>query len=64
LLEEAGYEVTCIVSGAEEIEDDSFPPAELALENAARKAGIVAGNSPDDTVIAADTVVWKAGRFF
>ncbi|MCX6969071.1 MAG: Maf family protein [Verrucomicrobia bacterium] len=64
LLEEAGYQVTCIVSGAEEIEDHSFSPAELALENAARKAGIVAGNSPEDTVIAADTVVWKGGRFF
>ena len=53
-----------MVSGAEEIEDHSFSPAELALENTARKAGIVAGNSPDNTVIAADTVVWKAGRFF
>lgn len=64
MLEDAGYVVTCVVSGAEEIEDHSFPPAGLALENAARKAGIVAGSSPDEIVIAADTVVWKAGRFF
>ena len=64
LLEEAGYQVECIVSGAEEIEDHSFQPADLALENAARKAGAVAGNSPNHLVIAADTVVWKSGRFF
>lgn len=64
MLEDAGYQVTCVVSGAEEIEDHAFPPAELALENAARKAGIVAGHFPDNTVIAADTVVWKAGWFF
>lgn len=64
MLEEAGYQVTCIVSGAEEIEDHSFSPAELALENAARKARIVARKSPDNIVIAADTVVWKSGRFY
>ena len=59
-----GYQVTCIVSGAEEIEDHSFLPADLALENAARKAGLVAGNLPDHVVLAADTVVWRNGRFF
>lgn len=64
MLEDAGHHVTCVVSGAKEIEDHSFSPAQLALENAARKAGIVAGNSPSHTVIAADTVVWKGGRFF
>ena len=64
LLEEAGYLVECIVSGAEEIEDHSFAPAELALENAGRKARIVAKNFPGHVVIAADTVVWKDGRFF
>ena len=64
LLEEAGYLVECIVSGAEEIEDHSFAPAELALENAGRKARIVAKDFPGHVVIAADTVVWKNGRFF
>jgi len=64
LLEEAGYLVECIVSGAEEIEDHSFAPAELALENAGRKARIVAKDSPGHVVVAADTVVWKNGRFF
>ena len=34
------------------------------MENASRKAEIVAGNLPDRIVIAADTVVWKEGRFF
>ena len=64
MLEEAGYLVECIVSGAEEIEDHSFAPADLALENARRKARVVAQDSPDQVVIAADTVVWKNGRFF
>ena len=64
MLEEAGYHVECIVSGAEEIEDHAYSPADLALENASRKAEIVAGNFPDRIVIAADTVVWKEGRFF
>jgi septum formation protein len=64
LLEEAGYEVSCVVSGADEVEDDSFRPADLALENATRKAGAVAAQFPDQIVIAADTVVWKGGRFY
>jgi len=64
LLEETGYQVECIVSGAEEIEDHSFSPADLALENATRKACAVAEKSPDRIVIAADTVVWRDGSFF
>ena len=64
LLEQAGYPVECFVSGAEEIEDHSFSPADLALENAWRKAGAVARGYPDRIVLAADTVVWRNGRFF
>ena len=64
MLEEAGYQVECIVSGAEEIEDHSFSPADLALENASRKAEVVARDFPNRTVVAADTVVWKSGGFF
>jgi septum formation protein len=64
LLEQAGYDVQCVISGAEEIEDHSLSPSELALENARRKACLVADGYPDDIVLAADTVVWKDGRFF
>lgn len=64
LLQEAGYSVECIVSGAEEIEDHSFSPADLALENAARKAAVVASRFGEEIVIAADTVVWRNGKFF
>lgn len=64
LLEEAGFEVVCVVSGAEEMEDHSFAPAALALENASRKALAVADRFPGETVIAADTVVWMDGRFY
>ncbi len=64
LLEGAGYQVACIVSGAEEIEDHSLPPDRLALENASRKIARVARDFPDQIVLAADTVVWRNGRFF
>jgi len=39
-------------------------PAVLALENAARKARIVAARFPRETVLAADTVVAMDGRFY
>jgi septum formation protein len=64
LLEEAGYQVRCEVSGAEELEDNSLAPSALALENAARKARIVAARFPQETVLAADTVVAMDGRFY
>lgn len=64
LLEEAGYSVRCEISGAEELEDDLMPPAALALENAARKARLVAALFPQETVLAADTVVALGGRFY
>jgi septum formation protein len=64
LLEEAGYSVCCEVSGAAELEDDSLAPAVLALENAARKVRIVAARFPQETVLAADTVVAMGGRFY
>jgi len=64
LLEQAGFEVSCVVSGAEEIESDEFSPAALALENAGRKAALVAHLHPGEIVLAADTVVWRDGRFY
>ena len=64
LLEEAGYSVRCEVSGAAELEDGSLAPAALALENAARKARIVAARFPRETILAADTVVAMDGRFY
>jgi len=64
LLEMAGYSVRCVVSGAEELEDDSLAPSVLALENAARKARIVSARFPDETVLAADTVVAMGGRHY
>ena len=64
LLEDAGFEVSCVVSGAEELESDEFAPAALALENAGRKAALVAQLYPDEIVLAADTVVWRDGCFY
>jgi septum formation protein len=64
LLEEAGFDVCCVVSGAEELESDDLAPDALALENARRKAALVARRYPDDIVLAADTVVWREGCFY
>ncbi len=64
LLEEAGYLVRCEVSGAEELEDDSLAPSALALENATRKARVIAARYPQEIVLAADTVVAMDGQFY
>ena len=64
LLKEAGYDVEVDISGAEEIEDHSLPPDNLALENARLKWCAIAARRPDDYILAADTVVWLGGRFY
>ena len=64
LLESAGYDVLCDVSGADELEAVDGDATELALENARRKVSVVAGRHPAAIVIAADTVVAMNGEFF
>lgn len=64
LLEEAGFDVFCHVSGADEIEGGDFTAAELALANARLKIARVASLFPDEVVLAADTVVTKGGLFY
>ena len=64
LLKQAGFHVEVDVSGAEEIEDHSLTPGNLALENARLKWRAIASRRPDDFILAADTVVWLEGRFY
>jgi len=64
LLESAGYDVLCDVSGADELEATDGDASELALENARRKVSVVAARHPGAIVIAADTVVAMDGEFF
>jgi septum formation protein len=64
LLREAGWDVEASVSGVDEVEDATFSPPGLALENARLKWRAVAPLHPGETVLAADTVVWLEGRFF
>ena len=64
LLESAGYDVLCDVSGADELEAVDGDASELALENARRKVSVVAARHPGAIVIAADTVVAMDGEFF
>ena len=51
------------VSEAEEFTDASTP-AELAVENAVLKAKAVAKDFPNDTIIAADTIVTLNGKIY
>ena len=51
------------VSEAEEF-TDAATPAELAVENAVLKARAVAKDFPNDTIIAADTIVTLNGKIF
>ena len=64
LLESAGYDVLCDVSGADELEATDGDASKLALENARRKVSVVAARHPGAIVIAADTVVAMDGEFF
>jgi septum formation protein len=43
---------------------DAGPPAEVAVENAYRKAAAVAEHEPDGTVLAVDTVVALGARLY
>jgi septum formation protein len=63
-LRDAGWQVSVDVSGVQEIEDDSMRPEVLALENARLKWRAIAVRRPKDLIVAADTVVWFAGRFY
>lgn len=64
LLREAGWAVEVDVSGADEIEDHSLQPDFLALENARLKWRAIAARRPADFIVAADTVVWRDGKFY
>jgi septum formation protein len=55
ILEQLGIPFTVVVSDAEEIEEG--PAEEVAVENARRKAAVVAVRHPDAIVLGADTVV-------
>jgi septum formation protein len=67
LLGEMGVAFEVAVAEVEELETASMPhgtPAELALENARRKADAVAATHPGRWVLGADTVVALEGRVF
>ena len=51
-----------VVSGAAEVEEGDA--TEVALENASRKARVVAGARPDAVVLGVDTVVSLEGRLY
>ncbi len=67
LLGELGFPFVVVTADVEELDCLSAPklaPAELALENARRKAAAVAALHPDRWVLGADTVVTLDGRVF
>ena len=65
LLERAGYQFDVNVSDADELEDGSLDPAELAMRNARTKALAVAREAGENAaVIGADTIVVLDGTVF
>jgi septum formation protein len=62
ILERLGVEFTVRVPGVEELE--AGPPAEVAIENAYRKAAAVAAQLPQSTILAVDTVVALGARLY
>ena len=67
LLEGMGLRFDVITVGIPELDADSAPhlsPADLARENARRKAAAAAERSPGRWVLGADTVVALDGRLF
>jgi septum formation protein len=57
LLSDAGYKFDVVSPRIEEVEHDWLTIRELTIWNAARKAAVVSGISPDAIVLAADTLV-------
>ena len=62
ILERLGVRFEVVAPDVEEL--DEGDPAELALENAVRKARAVASGRPEATVLGVDTVVALDGRPF
>ncbi len=61
LLKEAGYEFEVLVPDVEEVHDETLSCEALTIENARRKALVVAALRPDALIIAADTLVYLDG---
>lgn len=64
LLQQLGIPFETIASHTPEIEDESIPPEEVALQNALLKGRAVAALHPSRAVLAADTVVTLDARLF
>jgi len=62
ILEQLGIDFTVEAAWAEELTDG--PPAEVAIENAYRKAAEVALRFPDALVLGVDTIVALGGRLY
>jgi septum formation protein len=64
LLERAGFAVTVVPAGIEELTPDFLTAGETTLLNAKRKARHVARSNPEALVIGADTLVALEGMIF
>lgn len=62
ILELLGIGFSAIAPDVEELGEG--PPAEVAVENAYRKAAAVAAGSADATVLGVDTIVCAGGRIY
>ncbi len=57
LLKDAGIEFIVEASDIEEVIDDHLAPKDIVIDLATQKAEAVSKKHPDDTIIAADTIV-------
>ncbi len=62
LLSLAGFEFEVITADIDEVLDPNLAPHELVMSLASQKAGAVAAEYPDKTVIGSDTVVVLDGK--
>lgn len=62
LLSIAGFEFEVITADIDEVFDPTLAPYELVMSLASQKAGAVAAQYPDETVIGSDTVVVLDGK--
>jgi septum formation protein len=62
MMREAGYTIEVVVPDVEEAHDPALTCDALTIENARRKASVVAAARPHAIVIAADTLVYIDGH--
>lgn len=62
LLSDIGIEFKTVSNSVSEEVDENLKPEEIVMELSKRKAASALADNPNDTIIAADTIVWYDGK--